>query len=89
MEEFLSQIDFWRLWSAATWRRFVIDHARSRPKRRQAAALQRGCYEPSAAMMLAADLNASAMSVNVGLAVQTVGKLPLPTTHMFGTSCER
>ena len=40
-------------------------------------------------MMLAADLNASAISVSVGLAVQTVGKLPLPTIQRFGTSCDR
>src|SRR5262245_50484532 len=29
-------------WSAAAWRRFGLDQARSRTKRRQAAALQRG-----------------------------------------------
>jgi len=29
-------------WSAAAWRRFVIDSARPRSKRRQAAALQGG-----------------------------------------------
>ncbi len=34
-------------------------------------------------MMLSADLKARAMSVSVGFAVATVGKLPLPTTHMF------
>jgi rhamnogalacturonan endolyase len=34
-------------WSAAAWRRFVIDHARSRPKRRQAAALQGGAQSLS------------------------------------------
>src|SRR5215216_6335981 len=31
-------------WSAAAWRRFVIDHGRSITKRRQAAALQRGAH---------------------------------------------
>ena len=40
-------------------------------------------------MMLSADLNASAIKVRVGFAVQTVGKLPLPTIQRFGTSCER
>src|SRR5882724_12519613 len=45
--------------------------------------------ERSAARMLRADLNASPIRVSVGFAVATVGKLPLPTIHRFGTSCER
>ena len=43
----------------------------------------------SAARMLCADLNASAMMVSVGFAVATVGKLPLPTIQRLGTSWER
>src|SRR5438552_13756931 len=47
------------------------------------------CRNQSAPRMLFADLKASAIKVSVGLAVHTVGKLPLPTTHRFRTSCER